>query len=79
MAAAIQNPEIDTVIIGILNFLHKKAMLLAAEAGKAVLCTKPLAMSGPEALEMLEAVEKVGVTKGYTFAMFEEIWNYDFP
>jgi len=79
MAAAIQNPEIDTVIIGILNFLHKKAMLLAAEAGKAVLCTKPPAMSGPEALEMLEAVEKVGVTKGHTFAMFEEIWNYDFP
>jgi len=39
--------------------------LLAAEAGKAVLCTKPLAISGPEALEMLEAVEKAGVFHGY--------------
>jgi predicted dehydrogenase len=65
MAAAIRDPEVDTVIIGIPNYLHKKAALLAAEAGKAVLCTKPLATSGPEALEMLEAVEKAGVFHGY--------------
>jgi myo-inositol 2-dehydrogenase/D-chiro-inositol 1-dehydrogenase len=25
------------------------------------------------------AVEKAGVTRGYTFTMFEEIWNYGFP
>jgi predicted dehydrogenase len=65
MAKAIQDSEIDTVIIGIPNYLHKKAVLLAAEAGKAVLCTKPLAISGPQALEMLEAVEKAGVFHGY--------------
>jgi predicted dehydrogenase len=65
MSKAIQDPEIDTVIIGVPNYLHKKAVLLAAEAGKAVLCTKPLAISGPEALEMLEAVEKAGVFHGY--------------
>lgn len=65
MAEAIRDPEVDTVIIGIPNFLHKKAALLAAEAGKAVLCTKPLATSGPEALEMLEAVEKAGIFHGY--------------
>jgi len=45
MAEAIRDPEIDTVIIGIPNYLHKKAVLLAAEAGKAILCTKPLAIS----------------------------------
>jgi predicted dehydrogenase len=65
MAKAIRDPEVDTVIVGLPNFLHKKAVLLAAEAGKAVLCTKPLAMSGPEALEMLEVVEKAGVFHGY--------------
>ena len=65
LATAIQDPEIDTVIVGIPNYLHKQAVLLAAEAGKAVLCTKPLAMNGPEALEMLEAVEKAGVFHGY--------------
>ena len=25
------------------------------------------------------AVEKAGETKGYTFTMFEEVWNYGFP
>jgi predicted dehydrogenase len=65
MADAIRDPEIDTVIVGLPNYLHKKAVLLAAQAGKAVLCTKPLAISGPEALEMLEAVEKAGVFHGY--------------
>jgi predicted dehydrogenase len=65
MSEAIRNPEIDTVIIGLPNYLHKKAVLLAAEAGKSILCTKPLAISGPEAFEMLEAVEKAGVFHGY--------------
>jgi len=65
MAEAIQDPEVDTVIVGIPNYLHKKAVLLAAEAGKAILCTKPLAISGTEALEMLEAVEKADVFHGY--------------
>ena len=65
MAEAIRDPEVDTVIVGLPNYLHKQAVLLAAEAGKAVLCTKPLATSGPEALEMLEAVEKAGVFHGY--------------
>jgi predicted dehydrogenase len=65
IARAIRDPEVDTVIVGLPNHLHKKAVLLAVEAGKTVLCTKPLAMSGPEALEMLEAVEKAGVFHGY--------------
>ncbi len=65
IARAIRDPEVDTVIIGLPNYLHKKAALLAAEAGKAVLCTKPLATSASEALEMLEAVESAGVFNGY--------------
>lgn len=65
IAEAIRNPEVDTVVVGLPNYLHKQAVLLAAEAGKAVLCTKPLAMNGAEALEMLEAVEKAGVFHGY--------------
>ncbi len=65
MEQAINDPEVDTVVIGVPNYLHKKAAQLAARAGKAVLCTKPLALNGPEALEMLEAVEKAGVFHGY--------------
>jgi predicted dehydrogenase len=65
MEKAVRDPEVDTVIIGIPNYLHKKAVLLAAQAGKAVLCTKPLGMNGSEALEMLETVEKADVFHGY--------------
>lgn len=62
---AINDPDTDTVIVGIPNYMHKEAMLKAAAAGKAILCTKPLAMNGKEALEILEAVEKAGVFHGY--------------
>lgn len=65
IAAAVRDPEIDTVIIGLPNYLHKQAALLAAEAGKAVLCTKPLSVNAEDALVMLEAVEKAGVFNGY--------------
>ena len=65
LAEAINDSEVDTVIVALPNFLHKKAVLLAAQAGKAVLCTKPLGMNAAEALEMLQAVEKAGVFHGY--------------
>jgi len=65
MAQAINDPEVDTVIVALPNYLHKKAVLLAADAKKTVLCTKPLAMNAAEALEMLSAVEKAGVFHGY--------------
>ena len=65
LAEAINDSEVDTVIVALPNFLHKKAVLLAAQAGKAVLCTKPLGLNADEALEMLQAVEKAGVFHGY--------------
>ena len=65
ISVAVQDPEIDTVIIALPNYLHKKAALLAAEAGKAILCTKPLSTNAADALEMLQAVEKAGVFHGY--------------
>jgi predicted dehydrogenase len=65
LAEAIQAPETNIVVIGLPNNLHKKAVLLAAEAGKAVLCTKPLGMNGADAKEMLDAVERAGVFHGY--------------
>jgi len=62
---AIEEPETDTVIIGLPNNLHKEVAIQAAEAGKAVLCTKPLARDAVEAREMLDAVERAGVFAGY--------------
>jgi predicted dehydrogenase len=65
MKAAINDPETDTVVIGLPNNLHKEAVALSAAAGKAILCTKPLGRNAAEAKEMLTAVEKNNVFSGY--------------
>ncbi len=65
MSEAITDPETDIVIVALPNYLHKEAILQAAEAGKHILCTKPLAMNGEEALEILKVVEEAGVFQGY--------------
>ena len=65
LADAIQGDDTDVVVIGIPNHLHEEAVALAAEAGKAILCTKPLGRNGDEALRMLRKVEEAGVAHGY--------------
>lgn len=65
MEDAINNPDVDLVVIGLPNFLHKEAVLLAAKHGKGVLCTKPLGRNAEEAKEMLKAVEAAGIFHGY--------------
>src|SRR6185503_114745 len=53
--------DIDAVDICTPNNLHKEIAIAAAEAGKAILCEKPLAMNTGEGEEMCRAVEKAGV------------------
>ena len=65
LAAAVNHPETDVVVVGLPNHLHEEAVGLAAAAGKAVLCTKPLGRTADEARRMLEAVERAGVFGGY--------------
>jgi predicted dehydrogenase len=65
MAAAINDSDTDVVVVGLPNHLHEEAVRLAAQAGKAVLCTKPLGRNAGEARRMLEAVERAGVFHGY--------------
>jgi predicted dehydrogenase len=65
MAAAISHPATDVVVIGLPNHLHEEAVRLCAEAGKAVLCTKPLGRTAAEAKRMLTLVEDSGIFAGY--------------
>jgi predicted dehydrogenase len=62
---AINDPDTDVVIIALPNDMHEEAITLAAKAGKAVLCTKPLARNAAEAKRILEIVEKAGIFAGY--------------
>jgi predicted dehydrogenase len=65
MGEAIRDPQTEVVVVGLPNNLHLQAVQMAAEAGKAVLCTKPLGRNAGEAKQMLEAVERAGVFHGY--------------
>ena len=57
----IDRKDIDVIDICSPNNTHKDIAIAAAQAGKMVLCEKPLAMNAKEGLAMTKAVEKAGV------------------
>jgi predicted dehydrogenase len=57
----VERKDIDLIDICTPNNTHAEIALAAAQAGKMILCEKPLAMNGAEGLKMVEAVEKAGV------------------
>ena len=62
---AVSGAEVDAVVVALPNHMHLEAVLACAEAGKHVLCTKPLGRNAAEALQMLQAVENAGIIGGY--------------
>lgn len=60
----LHDPEIDAVYISTTNERHKAETIAAAQAGKHVLCEKPLALYLDEAKEMVNACRKAGVVMG---------------
>jgi predicted dehydrogenase len=57
--AAIERSDIDAIDIALPNHLHAPVAIAAAQAGKVVLCEKPLALSAAEAQTMVEAARGV--------------------
>jgi len=55
------DPEIDAVYIPLPNHLHVPYAIKAAEAGKHVLCEKPIALNAAEARSLVEARDRTGV------------------
>lgn len=59
--AVIARDDIDAVDICTPNNSHAEIAIAAAEAGKMILCEKPLALNPEEGERMIAAVEKAGV------------------
>jgi predicted dehydrogenase len=60
----LKRDDIGAVSVCVPDFLHRQVVIDAAQAGKHVLCEKPLAMSVAEADEMIAACEENGVELG---------------
>jgi predicted dehydrogenase len=54
------NPEVDVVYIVLPNALHAEYTVRAAQAGKHVLCEKPMATSVADAQRMVDACKQAG-------------------
>jgi len=59
-----RSPEVDAVFVTTPNVVHMRDTLAAIEAGKPVLCEKPMAMNADECRTMIEAAERAGVLLG---------------
>lgn len=54
------NKEVDIVYVVLPNSMHHEYTIRAAQAGKHVLCEKPMANTSGECAEMIEACKKAG-------------------
>ncbi|MCU1424209.1 MAG: oxidoreductase domain protein [Microbacteriaceae bacterium] len=63
----INDPSIDVIDIATPNNLHAEIAIAAAEAGKHIICEKPLAPTAEEAGRMYEAAKKAGVVTAVAF------------
>jgi predicted dehydrogenase len=66
----LEEPDIEMVTIAAPNTLHARMTLDAANAGKHIVCEKPLCMTLEEADAMLEACRRQGVLLMYAEELF---------
>lgn len=57
----VKNPAVDVVVVATPGNTHCEIAVAAAEAGKHVICEKPLAINADEAERMWRAAERAGV------------------
>lgn len=65
--ALLADPEIEAIYNPLPNHLHVPWSIKAAEAGKHVLCEKPIALNAAEAKRLLEARNRTSVKIGEAF------------
>lgn len=65
----LKNDEVEAVYIATPTYLHYKQVLMAAKAGKHVLCEKPLGLNVEECEKMIEEARRNNVLLGVGFMM----------
>ncbi|MCI5801519.1 MAG: Gfo/Idh/MocA family oxidoreductase [Oscillospiraceae bacterium] len=73
--AVLADPAVDIVLVAIPNHLHKGVVLQALEAGKNVICEKPVTLSSKDLQDILDTAERVG--KQFTVHQNRR-WDGDF-
>lgn len=58
---ALESPAVDAVVVATPTTYHREIVLAAADAGKSILCEKPMAMNAAECEEMIVAVRRAKV------------------
>jgi len=71
--AMLSDPNVDVIYIGTPHNLHFENAKQALEAGKAVLCEKPLTVSVEEAEELIQISRRTGAY------LMEAMWTYFLP
>ncbi|WP_245826193.1 Gfo/Idh/MocA family protein [Spirosoma rigui] len=66
------NPDIDIIYVVLPNFLHAEYTIRAAQAGKHVICEKPMAMNATEARQMIDACTKAKVQLSVGYRLYFE-------
>lgn len=65
--ALIDDPDVEAIYNPLPNHLHVPWSIRAAQAGKHVLCEKPISLSAREAVELRDAARQAGVLIGEAF------------
>src|SRR5262245_56287239 len=67
--------DVDAIWIATPNQFHRQHAILAAQAGKHIVCTKPMALTVAECEEMCRAAERAGVKLlcGQTWSMSPDV------
>ncbi len=71
------NPDIDIVYVVLPNAMHAEYSIRAAQAGKHVICEKPMAVSVEECQQMIDACTKANVMLSIGYRLHFDPYNLE--
>lgn len=69
------NPDIDIVYVVLPNSMHAEYTIRAAEAGKHVICEKPMAITSEECQQMIDACKEANVMLSIGYRLHFDPYN----